>query len=1599
MEYSRIPTAIVALLVTSVALVPLASAADPLPDSPTELLFPPCRQVEGTVTDGSQPVEGIAVVALPVTANTNALVQGYANNVTDEDGRYTFDLRPGEWRIVAYDTATPPAYLPNATGPVAVACGPAVQQHDIGLQGVDVTATGSVSVAVQEVLDASGPTTEPVAGEEVTLGLPNGGLCIPVQSPQTTNASGQATFAPVPLATYCVQLDVDGYQQASQNVTITDNQPDASVGLTTIRTPQAVTGTVTDTDAGTAVDGLEVTATHPVFCPGGTPSHTSFSCSAVTASDGSFHLALPWNATDYDIEAGSDAADVRYTSKTASVNVPRQPQAAPTQDFNLSRTVSKLSGTVEDADATGNPALPGATVNVTGNATGATFEVTTGALGDFSGTLPWDEYSVDVSLTDYVNASVSVEVEPATDNSTVVQLVRGTGTVSGTVTDAFSGAALDGADVTLSSSEIAATPSDTTGADGGFEITAPFGSYDLEASQAKYVTGSASVTVSDGSSTTEDLALRRVKGTLEGTVTSGGSAADGAEVCLGFSGGSFCAITDGSGAYQIRGPWGSYDAEVSHGSKVLTTTADIMAGTTTTKDFNLDNLNGTVVGAVTDLDAGTALEGATVEFSNGSGVVADTTTASDGSFSQSLAPGTYSVEIKATNYTAGTVPDVEVETGVENDLGTQSLARSTVTVTGTVVDADAGAPLADAELNLTGDATGSVVASSAADGTFSIDVPWDTYELNATKADYDDNVTALGALAPDTVDVGDVLLDRVTGKLVIKAWDQDAQSPVDGADVALTGDATGTQAATANATGDATLTVPWDEYNVTVSATDYDANETADVPVAPGATVTIDPYNLTRVTGSILGVVVDDSHTACATACPGIEGATVTLTGTTTGARTVQTNATGGFDVDLPWDGYTVNVTADGYDFVAEASVALAAGANEDTGTWSLVRLTGTVAGTVVESLGNETAPEGTAANPADPPVTDATITVTCTGQDTGSWTDTTDANGNYSIVMPFDTGVVCTTSDAGDVFYPTTSDAFDLADNATEDPGLVVERRIWTITGTVETATGDPLEAVVNPVRVPTEPDAPSPTTSDPNTGAYSIDVIYIPQPDGPRTNEVALTATNDDYHPAINATLIGPDSGSTQVQANFDLVPRGLSVRWPLNVDVQESLSGARSIAGATVDVTNVANGTQVASCTTGANGTCNVRVESGIYEVKANATDYQPNATGPVVVPAQGAATVELDRGLVTIDATVDDGTNAVQGAKVSATGPNATGTCETDVNGECSIQVIWDPVAYVLNASHPSFGAPVCDALPVLDSAGASAAATCSLTVVPPPSDLTGQVNLTVEGQSRGLAGADVTLYDCSGNCTPVDSTTAGADGSFAFPGVDASSYQACATHLGGLWGNQTHCTANTTAPAGATVDLGKIDFVPLVAGACQPDVTAGVPPTVPDQQVQLSPQVCSTTTSDGSIQLVSLNATIDGKTTPVQGSWALQAPTIGAPVQHNVSSSEAVVMNGADPDDGTWTVTFHPDPYTGLERAVNVTALIDVGGTKVELHTAMTQLTVVGGNTIFPDLVWTINVHNQASVSCLPSVVATCDAGTTGVSQTEAQGARLFQAAK
>lgn len=243
-------------------------------------------------------------------------------------------------------------------------------------------------------------------------------------------------------------------------------------------------------------------------------------------------------------------------------------------------TPGSFSGTVTSSTGA---AISGATVSYSGGST------TTSSTGTYSfGSVAPGTYTVTAAASGFASKSSSVTLTSGVNATVNFQLAAstGTGTITGKVTNASSGAVLSGATVKYSGG------STTTSSTGTYTLSlVAAGTYSVSASHTGYLTRTVSVTVTAGQTTTANIAIATA-GKIAGTVkTTSGAALSGATVKI--TGGkvptTVTLTSSSTGTYATSWiPVGSYTVTVSKtGHTTQSKSATVSSGATTTVNFSM----------------------------------------------------------------------------------------------------------------------------------------------------------------------------------------------------------------------------------------------------------------------------------------------------------------------------------------------------------------------------------------------------------------------------------------------------------------------------------------------------------------------------------------------------------------------------------------------------------------------------------------------------------------------------------------------------------------------------------------------------------------------------------------------------------------------------------------------------------------------------------------------------------------------------------------------------------------------------------------------------------------------------------------------------
>lgn len=333
-----------------------------------------------------------------------------------------------------------------------------------------------------------------------------------------------------------------------------------------------------------------------------------------------------------------------------------------------------------------------------------------------------------------------------------------TGAITGRVVDSSTNQPLSGVSVILQSAPAINTVTDAAGS---FTLSAVLqGSQQISFSLPGYASSTVTVTLTAGSITnlgTIPLSLIQTTGMVKGTVTDASNGLPLSGVAIGITGsftGNTVTGTDGSFTFTNVTPGAVTITAAKSGYYSVTGAGTVAAGKILFFNPQLSTqppaaTTGNFTGKVFDI-LNNPIQGATISVSGGSSGGTD----SQGVFLiQGLTPGTYQASVSAPGYISQTY-QVMILAGATNDMQKIYLtpSPSVTTITGKVTDASTGAPVANADVAISG-TTLSAKTDSA--GVYTISgISLLEFSLKASATGYDSksyniSTAAYGAYAVD----------------------------------------------------------------------------------------------------------------------------------------------------------------------------------------------------------------------------------------------------------------------------------------------------------------------------------------------------------------------------------------------------------------------------------------------------------------------------------------------------------------------------------------------------------------------------------------------------------------------------------------------------------------------------------------------------------------------------------------------------------------------------------------------------------------------------------------------------------------------------------
>jgi CshA-type fibril repeat protein len=486
---------------------------------------------------------------------------------------------------------------------------------------------------------------------------------------------------------------------------------------------------------------------------------------------------------------GSWGQDVYSTALAARVlrAVRGSPTPSPWNASLTGRVVDSVSG------------LPLGGVQVT---VGSALSATTDPAGTFRlNEVPPGRYFIAYAISGYAdpNQTVSLTAGQQVDLGILrLTALPTTGIVTGIVTDSGNGQPIAGAQVTLTGADTAAAVSDAAGT---YRFVALPGPVTITASAAGFLAATGSATLDAGQTlnfsprlwpeTSVPPTTTSVTGRVIDTLT--GQPLAGASVSV--AGNALQVSTDPTGLFQLADlPPGELALDVAlAGYQSVHIALTAPAGMADLGTIRLSPLSspdsgttGVVTGIVTDSGSGQPIAGAQVTLTGAETVSVATDAA--GAYRFVVLPGPVTVTVSAAGFLSAT-GSAPLQAGQLLNfspglLPETSAPPTTTSVTGTVVDALTGQPLAGVQVSIAGNA---LHVSTDATGLFRwADLPVGALELDLTLAGYQGLHVSLLASA-GTADLGPLRLSPLPDSTTLTGivTDNTTGAPLAGASVLI----------------------------------------------------------------------------------------------------------------------------------------------------------------------------------------------------------------------------------------------------------------------------------------------------------------------------------------------------------------------------------------------------------------------------------------------------------------------------------------------------------------------------------------------------------------------------------------------------------------------------------------------------------------------------------------------------------------------------------------------------------------------------------------------------------------------------------------------
>ncbi|MHB8797131.1 MAG: carboxypeptidase regulatory-like domain-containing protein [Thermoanaerobaculia bacterium] len=823
---------------------------------------------------------------LPLAGVRVAVLGGSDWTTTDPGGRFTVPVPPTSTRLVLSKTG----FGTVRTDAFTVEPG---ENADVGTFSLS---PGGLLTGV--VVDSGDGT--PLAGVVVSLQ--------PLLDSRVTDATGAFSFELAP-GDYSLELRKEGFVTRTSGPHLVSEGQTTDLGPFPLVRGGTITGLVVKLADGTPVSGAAVRV-------------LGVAGSVLTDAAGRFAI---------EAAPGTPTLAVSAPPLAPALAGPVTVVSAQTVDVGTISlgAAGTITGTVVAAEY-GYP-VSSAVVTVPGTAS----EAVTNYAGAFTLHVAPGSASVTATKAGWSTATVGPfnVVAGSSIAAGTIPLTRW-GAVTGNVLADDDDSPIEGATVTLSGGG----GTGTTDSSGTFTISCAPGTYTATFSKAGFETGTSSefTTWSGVTLTIWDTRLARL-GTASGLVTNSADGQPLPGVRVAVLGGSASTTTGADGRFAIAFPPTPTRIVLSKAGFGTALTGELMVGIGESTDVGTFSLGagGVLSGIVVGAGTGGPLAGVLVSVQP---EVETRLTDAAGAFSFELTPGSYSVLLSREGWAPGMAGPFSVSVGATTDAGALQLSELG-TVTGTVVVASTGSPVAGAIVRLVG---GNETTTTDVLGRFSIHIPPGTVTLVVSAPPLSSTtIGPLTVVSAQTVDAGTIPMPP-PGILQGTVVGGPSNVPVGGAVVRVNGT---TDVTTTNAEGAFVFVQPAGTVTLNVSKPGFTSATTGALVVTSGEVTETGPIHLV-MHGSVIGRV------ASSVGGLPLAGATIELRSP---QRSAVTAADGSFALEsIPAGslGWAIGVSLEGYSTESVWARLVFDGQATDVGTILLNppdAFAGTVRGSVVD--------------------------------------------------------------------------------------------------------------------------------------------------------------------------------------------------------------------------------------------------------------------------------------------------------------------------------------------------------------------------------------------------------------------------------------------------------------------------------------------------------------------------------------------------------------------------------------------------------------------------------------------------------------------------